>query len=295
MYETFFNIREEPFGVTPDPKFLYMSHNHENALANLSYGIERRRGFIMITGEIGTGKTTICRVLLKNLKDVDTALIINPTLTGGGLLSAIVEDFGLESKRSIKDRIDTINRFLLQRRAEGKNAIVIIDECQRLSRQALEMVRLLSNLETESEKLLQIILVGQPELREKLESAELRQLAQRLVVRYHLEPLGRREVDEYISHRLEVAGSSEEYVKFSSEALEMIFSYTGGFPRLINILCDRILMAAYVEEKRVIDSAVVENAIEDVEGIGRRGASDSPRSHGSLRTYGMPKVRGAEV
>jgi len=293
MYETFFNIHEDPFGVTPNPKFLYMSHNHESAMANLSYGIDRRKGFIMITGEIGTGKTTICRALLRDLINVDTALIINPTLTAGGILTAIVEDFGLEAKRSIKDRIDTLNRFLLERREKGKNAILIIDECQRLSRQALEMVRLLSNLETESEKLLQIILVGQPELREKLESRKLRQLNQRIVVRYNLEPLERKEVEAYISHRLKIAGTSEKYVKFSDNAVEVIFSYTGGFPRLINILCDRILMAAYVEGKRTIDPLVVTMAIEDVEGLGRAAGRAPAKNHASLRSFSMLKTKEA--
>jgi len=269
MYESYFRLKEEPFGVTPNPRFLYMSREHREAIANLSYGIERRRGFIMITGEIGTGKTTICRALLKRLKGVDTALILNPTLSGGGLLSAIAEDFGLDAKRTIKDRIDTINSFLLSGRAAGKNAAVIIDECQSLSKKALEMVRLLSNLETESEKLLQIVLVGQPELREKLESKELRQLNQRIAVRYHLEPLRRPEVEQYIMHRISVASSAENCVEFTEEALENICSYTDGYPRLINILCDRILMAAFVEDKRMISATLVSKAIGDVEGHSR--------------------------
>jgi len=266
MYEPFFNLKEEPFGMTPNPRFLFLSRKHEEALVSLSYGIEKRKGFILITGEIGTGKTTICRALLNRLKDVDSALILNPAITEGGLLSAIIDDFGLTSGRSIKEKIDTLNRFLLERREAGRNAVVIIDESQHLSLKALEMVRLLSNLETEREKLLQIVFMGQPELRKKLESYELRQLNQRIVVRYHLNPLDCGETFDYILHRLKVAGCPEGFLTFTDRAVDRVFRHTGGYPRLINILCDRVLTAAYVENKKVVDKKMVLKAIKDIKG-----------------------------
>ncbi len=293
MYESFFHVTEEPFGVTPNSRFFFKSRKHDDALLSLMYGIERRKGFIMLTGEIGTGKTTLCRTLFNDLKKVDTALILNPTLTGGALLSAIVEDFGLKAKRSIKDRIDSINHFLLEGRVEGRNAVVIIDECQSLSKKALEMIRLLSNLETESEKLLQIVLVGQPELRGKLLDSDLRQLNQRIVVRHHLVPLDRMEVEQYICHRLRVAGAPEGLVKFSDGAIDLIYSYTKGFPRLINILCDRILMAAYVEEKTWIDAAIVSKSIKDVEGVSDISDDVSVNNTGYRRLFNI--FRGPEA
>jgi general secretion pathway protein A len=257
MYETFYNLKEEPFGMAPNPRFLFLSKKHDEALTSISYGVDRRKGFILITGEIGTGKTTICRALLNRLRDVDYALILNPSMIETELLAAIVEDFGINAREGIKDNIDSLNRFLLERRAKGKNAVLVIDESQSLSKEALEMIRLLSNLETETEKLLQIVLMGQPELREKLESRELRQLNQRIAVRYHLEPLDRFETKGYVFHRIKVAGGSGRYIKFTDGATDRIYDFTKGYPRLINILCDRVLMAGYVEEKRVIDEGLV--------------------------------------
>lgn len=266
MYEAFFNLKEEPFGMTPNPKFLFLSKKHEEALACISFGVNERKGFILVTGEVGTGKTTICRTLLNTLKNVDTALILNPSLSEKELLAAIVDDFGLTSGHSIKDKIDTLNHFLLKGSQNERNAVVVIDESQDLSPKALEMARLLSNLETEKEKLLQIVLMGQPELREKLESTELRQLNQRIAVRYHLNPLDDEETRGYVFHRLKVAGYSDEYLKFSDRAIEEIYTYTRGYPRLINILCDRVLMAAYVDNKRSIGGGLVLKAIKDIEG-----------------------------
>lgn len=265
MYETFYNLKEEPFGMAPNPRFLFLSKKHDEALASISYGVERRKGFILITGEVGTGKTTICRALLNRFKNVDSALILNPSMTETELLTAIAEDFGLPAESSIKDNIGNLNRFLLGGRAKGKNAVVIIDESQDLSEKALEMVRLLSNLETETEKLLQIVLMGQPELREKLGSKELRQLNQRIAVRYHLEPLDNPETKKYIFHRLKVAGTSGKYVRFTDGATDRIFDFTKGYPRLINILCDRILTAGYVEDKRVIDEDLVLKSKQELE------------------------------
>lgn len=284
MYEVFFNLREEPFGMTPNPRFLFMSRKHEEALASLSYGIQRRKGFILITGEIGTGKTTLCRAILNNLKDTDTSLILNPSITEGGLLTAIIEDFGITAGRSIKDKVDSLNRFLLERKKEGRNAVVIIDESQHLSSKALEMVRLLSNLETESEKLLQIVFMGQPELRDKLKSRELRQLNQRIAVRYHLNPLDIHETYEYILHRLKVAGADETYLRFTQGAVNKLFRYTSGYPREINTLCDRILMTAYVGNKRIIDEKTVMKAIADLKG---GTAMTSARKWGLRRVFSV--------
>lgn len=271
MYETFFNLKEHPFGMTPDPRFLFLSRKHREALASLSFGIGKRKGFVMITGEIGTGKTTICRALLSKIRDINTALILNPVLSDSELLSAIVEDFGQVNSGSVKSNIDMLNRFLLEATKNRRNNVVIIDESQNLSQKALEMVRLLSNLETEKEKLLQIVLVGQPELKEKLESNELRQLNQRIVVRYHLEPLDRKETRSYIFHRLRVAGCSGKYLRFTEGALERIFVFARGYPRLLNILCDRVLMAAYVEEESLIGKELVSRAISDIEGADFQG------------------------
>lgn len=288
MYESFFNMKEEPFGMTPNPRFLFLSKKHEEALASLSYGINKRKGFILITGEIGTGKTTICRELLNRLKDIDSALILNPSLTEGGLLTAIVDDFGLTSGRSIKEKIDTLNRFLLERREAGRNAVVIIDESQHLSIKALEMVRLLSNLETEREKLIQIVFMGQPELREKLENKELKQLNQRIVVRYHLNPLDCEETFDYILHRLKVAGCPEGFLTFTNGAADRVFRHTKGYPRLINVLCDRVLTAAYVENKKVVDKEMVLKAIKDIEGY----KSSVHNTWGFHRLLGIFRRRG---
>lgn len=269
--------------MAPNPRFLFSSMKHEEALANLFYGIEKRKGFILLTGEIGTGKTTVCRAVLNRLKDVDTALILNPSLTESGLLSAIVDDFGLKSGRSIKEKIDALNRFLLEKRKEGRNAVVIIDESQHLSSKALEMVRLLSNLETEREKLLQIVFIGQPELKEKLKTLELRQLNQRIAVRYHLDPLDYKETSDYILHRLKVAGSPEDCVKFTGSAVDRIFAYTCGYPRLINVLCDRVLTAAYVEGRRIIDKEMISRAITDLGG----DEPSAPKVGGLWRLLGL--------
>lgn len=265
MYERFFFLKEKPFHITPDPRFLYLGRKHGEAIELLAYGINERKGFILLTGEVGTGKTTLCRALLDKLQQgTESALILNPMLSDIELLSTIVHDFGLKpSGRAPRDHIDCLNDFLLERYASGGNAVVIIDEAQHLNPAALEMVRLLSNLETEREKLLQIVLVGQPELREKLKSNQLRQLNQRIIIRYHLDPLDLGETAAYIGNRLEVAGSTGS-VEFTPDALKAIHRGSGGIPRMINIVCDRALTAAYIASKRVIDKKITGLAISEL-------------------------------
>ncbi len=264
MYEKFFYLTEKPFHITPDPKFLFLSSKHREAMDLLRFGIRRRKGFILLTGEVGTGKTTLCRALLGRLHNTDTALVLNPLLGPEELVAAITGDFGLKVRSSsIKDHLDALNRFLLRKAAQGGNAVVIIDEAQNLNPHTMAMVRFLSNLETEKEKLLQIVLVGQPELKHKLMEPELRQLNQRIIVRYHLEPLNAEETEGYIQNRLFVAGCRGT-VSFTSGAVEEVFEGSNGIPRLINIICDRALTAAFVEGKRVIDRRTVERAVDEL-------------------------------
>lgn len=265
MYERFFFLTEKPFHITPDTRFLYLGRKHTEAIELLSYGISERKGFILLTGEVGTGKTTLCRALLDRLPQrTESALILNPMLSGEELLTTIVHDFGLRPAGTTPSAyIDCLNNFLLERYAGGGNAVVIIDEAQHLNPAAMEMVRLLSNLETEREKLLQIVLVGQPELREKLKMRELRQLNQRVTIRFHLDPLDLGETAAYIENRLKVAGSNGS-VEFTAYALQSVHRGSGGIPRMINIVCDRALTAAFVAEKRVIDDGIMGLAISEL-------------------------------
>ncbi|MBI5287179.1 MAG: AAA family ATPase, partial [Deltaproteobacteria bacterium] len=246
MYERFFFLKEHPFHITPDPKFLYLSEKHQEALNLFYFGILEKKGFILLTGEVGTGKTTLCRAILDRLdKKVETALILNPLLSDFDLLWAINEDFGIRvNGTSMKEHLDALNLFLLKKAEEKGNAVVIIDEAQNLNPKTLEMIRLLSNLETEKTKLLQIALVGQPELRDKLKLPELRQLNQRVIVRYHLKPLNLEETKFYIFNRLAVAGGRGN-VRFTIPALQRIYGASYGIPRLINVICDRTLMVAF--------------------------------------------------
>jgi len=259
VYLHFFNLRELPFNLTPDPRFLFLSTQHEEALTHLLYGIHERKGFIEITGEVGTGKTVLCRALLERLdKTVSTALIFNSYLTKMELLQAITDDFGLQPcETTSKGYIDTLNTYLLSEFAAGHNAVVIIDEAQNLESTVLEQLRMLSNLETERGKLIQIILVGQPELRDKLATPQMRQLEQRIAVRFHIHELTRTETEQYITHRMSVAGAAHT-VTWSRRALRLIHHYTGGIPRRINLLCDRILMTAFVRETHRVRAPIVQ-------------------------------------
>lgn len=267
MYERYFGLKEKPFNVTADPAFLFFSRRHKEAFSHLIYGIKERKGFLEITGEIGTGKTTLCKVLLNSLdKDTRTALILNPDLSKFQLLKAILQDLGVSvEKKPGTSLLTRLNEFLIQQLSQRNNVVLIIDEAQNLRVSLLEQIRLLSNLETEKEKLLQIVLVGQPELREKLKSPRLKQLRQRISVRYHILPLDRNEIDKYIGHRLSVAGSTNS-VNFNKEAIEEIYKHSQGIPRLINILCDKALLDAFTRETKSINREMIKECIEELEG-----------------------------
>lgn len=282
MYNKFYDIKEAPFNVTSDPSFLFLSKKHKEALSYLIYGIGQRKGFLEITGEIGTGKTTLCRALLNRLDgNTKTAFILNPDLSQLQLLQVIMEDFGLQiEKKSKMHFFSQLNKFLLEQLTFGNNVVLIIDEAQNLKASVLEQIRLLSNLETEKEKLFQIVLVGQPELRNKLNSPQLRQLRQRIGVRYHILPLDRNEVKDYIYHRLTVAGSKGGII-FEDKALDLIYGYSNGIPRLINIVCDKALLLGFVLETKTIDFDIVMKSINEIEGAphehNKRCAQESRR------------------
>jgi general secretion pathway protein A len=269
MYTSFFGLREKPFAITPDPRYLYLSERHAEALAHLLYGINESGGFIQLTGEVGTGKTTVVRTLLSRVPHhADVAVILNPRVTPVEFLLTICEELGLAiadgDRDSVKQMVDALNRRLLSAHAEGRRIIVLVDEAQNLSIDVLEQVRLLTNLETPTQKLLQIILIGQPELRELLDRTELRQLAQRITGRYHLKPLSREETKGYVRHRLRVAGATEEI--FTPAALSELHRLSLGVPRVINVACDRALLGAYTRETRKITAALVRRAAGEVYG-----------------------------
>jgi general secretion pathway protein A len=269
MYTSFFGLSEKPFAITPDPRYLYLSERHAEALAHLLYGINEAGGFIQLTGEVGTGKTTIVRTLLSRVPHhADVALILNPRITPVEFLLTICEELGLgldEADRdSVKQMVDALNRNLLSAHADGRRIVVIVDEAQNLSAEVLEQVRLLTNLETATHKLLQIILIGQPELRELLDRNDLRQLAQRITGRYHLKPLSREETRQYVRHRLRVAGASGDI--FTPAALREVHRVSSGIPRVINVCCDRVLLGAYTQECRKVTPALVRRAAGEVYG-----------------------------
>jgi general secretion pathway protein A len=269
MYTSFFGLSEKPFAITPDPRYLYLSERHAEALAHLLYGINESGGFIQLTGEVGTGKTTVVRTLLSRVPHhADVAVILNPRVTPVEFLLTICEELGLgiaEADRdSVKQMVDALNRRLLSGHAEGRRIIVLVDEAQNLSIDVLEQVRLLTNLETPTQKLLQIILIGQPELRELLDRTDLRQLAQRITGRYHLKPLSREETKGYVRHRLRVAGATEDI--FTSAALVELHRLSQGIPRVINVACDRALLGAYTQETKKINAGLVRRAAGEVYG-----------------------------
>jgi general secretion pathway protein A len=269
MYTSFFGLSEKPFAITPDPRYLYLSERHAEALAHLLYGINESGGFIQLTGEVGTGKTTVVRTLLSRVPHhADVAVILNPRVTPVEFLLTICEELGLDiaeaDRHSVKQMVDALNRRLLGAHAEGRRIIVLVDEAQNLSIDVLEQVRLLTNLETPTQKLLQIILIGQPELRELLDRTELRQLAQRITGRYHLKPLSREESKGYVRHRLRVAGATQEI--FTPGALIELHRVSQGIPRVINVACDRALLGAYTQEAKKITASLVRRAAGEVYG-----------------------------
>lgn len=257
MYKEFFQLKENPFNVTADSNFFFASSSHSEAYSHLVFGIEHRKGIIAISGEIGTGKTTLCRTLLNGLnKEIKTALILNPKFSDEELLRIILQDLGVKGKFKSKfELVTALNEYLLVESSNGNNVVIIIDEAQNLSTEQLESIRLLSNIETEKEKLLQIILVGQPELEKMLQLPELRQLNQRIAVRYRVESLTKKEVAEYIQHRLKLSATNPylgAQVQFTNPALWAIYRHTRGKPRMINILCDRALLSGFVNGTDVI-------------------------------------------
>jgi general secretion pathway protein A len=269
VYLQFYGLKLAPFDITPNPRFLFHSTKHREAFNHLLYGIRERKGFVQLTGEVGAGKTTLCRALLEQLNGrFSTALILNPVLNGNELMKAIATEFGLPVSSLNLDRLDTlalINEFLLRQAEMGRDAVLIIDEAQNLTEDLLEQVRLLSNIETDDRKLLQIVLLGQPELRDRLDSPRLKQLRQRITVRYHLAPLKRFEVGQYIRHRLTLAGADHGPV-FTRPAVWRVFHYSGGIPRLINAICDKALLAGFVEQSHRINFRMVGRAIRELEG-----------------------------
>lgn len=271
MYSEFFGLNEKPFAITPDPRYLYMSARHADALAHLLYGISESGGFIQLTGEVGTGKTTLIRSVLEQLPaKAEIALILSPQLTTVEFLATIVQELGCTppEERTVKAYIDVLNAYLMRAHAEGRRVVLIVDEAQTLSPELLEQVRLLTNLETAKQKLLQIILIGQPELRELLDKSEMRQIAQRITGRYHLEPLTKDDTRAYVRHRLRVAGAQSDI--FTKRALAALYAHSRGIPRLINVIADRALLAAYTRDQRTVDVKLVNAAAAEVFGVRRR-------------------------
>lgn len=267
MYTDFFGLNEKPFAITPDPRYLYLSRRHADALAHLIYGISESGGFIQLTGEVGTGKTTLIRSLLEQLPEkAEIALILNPQLSSKEFLEGICEELGIETPEgeSVRAVIGSLNTHLLKAHAEGRRIVLIVDEAQTLSPELLEQVRLLTNLETPTQKLLQIILIGQPELRDLLSRPEMRQIAQRVTGRYHLEPLSKLETATYVQHRMRVAGCQTPV--FMRSAVAELYRKSGGIPRIINVVADRALLAAYTQDRTRVDGALVRRAAAEVFG-----------------------------
>jgi general secretion pathway protein A len=276
MYQKFFGLQREPFSIAPDPRYLFLSARHREALAHLLYGVRGGGGFVLLTGEIGAGKTTVCRCFLEQVpRRCNVAYIFNPKQTALELLDSICHDFRVPREHAgggeptVKDHVDALNAFLLRTHASGQNNVLVIDEAQMLSVDVLEQLRLLTNLETNERKLLQIILIGQPELRDLLARPELEQLAQRVIARYHLDALSARETAQYIHHRLAKAGLTRA-VPFDAKAVQRIHTLARGVPRRINLLCDRALLGAYATGTANVDARIVDKAAGEVLGQARR-------------------------
>ena len=288
MYQTFYNLQRKPFEITPDPSFLFPTTRHNEALASLYYGVTARRGFVILTGEVGTGKTLILRSLLGLLRrrDLAFALIFNPILSPLEFLRYIARDFGVPVVSKAKDElIHELNGFLLQRHQKGLTTMLVVDEAHHLSAEILEEIRLLTNLETSQQKLLQIVLAGQPELDQKLDSYELRQLKQRIALRCHLDPLSPNETRAYMGRRLRIAGAPAGDQIFSGPAIEAVFRYSQGIPRLINTVCENALLSGYAKHAAQITAEVIDGVARDLRlGVGARGTEKQWRSRALKRT-----------
>jgi general secretion pathway protein A len=269
MYQSFYGFKEMPFNITPDPRFLYLSPTHQEALQHLKYGVKEKKGFIVLVGEVGCGKTTLCRRFLNELspEHYDTALILNPRVTETQMLKAILTEMGdTKLARSQNDLVAQMNRVLLERIHQGRDIVLIIDEAQNLKFEVLEQIRLLSNLETDKQKLLQIVLMGQPELKEVLAREELRQLRQRILVHYELNPLSAEDVQHYVQHRLTLAGGTGR-PSFTKWAMRAIHRASHGIPRIVNTLCDKALLAAFIRDSDEVNYWDVRRAIRDMNNL----------------------------
>lgn len=289
MYTSYFGFTEKPFSIAPNPRYLYMSERHREALAHLLYGMQGEGGVVLLTGEVGTGKTTVCRCMLSQIPDnTDIAFIVNPKLSALELLATVCDELHIKYKKpakSIKTLTDLLNDHLLSSHANGRHTAVIIDEAQNLDADVLEQLRLLTNLETDEKKLLQIILLGQPELAEKLQKKELRQLSQRITARFHLTPLSRSEVRAYVEHRLAVAGNDSRTI-FPSSVIDRLFRESDGIPRMINLIADRALLGAYAGNVKSVDRAILKQAVCEV--LGERVRPD--RNGTSLLPWSLPST-----
>jgi len=273
VYEEFFGLREQPFGMTPDPRFLYLSEGHQEALARLVYGVKGRKGFVEITGDVGVGKTILSRALLKRLdKETKVSFVTNTHLLPSELLLLILNDLGVKTEETSKGRLLLqLKQVLQEQLVRGANVVVVVDEAQNLDFDLLEELRMLSNFETDADKLIQILLLGQPELATRLNDPRLRQLKQRISIRHRISPLSREESSAYIRHRLGVAGYTDETPLFSKESEDVIFDYSKGLPRSINSLCDNALLTGYVHEESSITPKMIGEIIDELEGVGTRG------------------------
>jgi general secretion pathway protein A len=285
MYLEFYGLKRRPFDMTPDPTFFFPSQKHTEALSSLVYTITEKRGLVVITGEIGSGKTTVCRTLLRKLDpDAKVAMITNTNLTAKQLLEAISSQFGLPTDNRTKvSLLSALNRFLLEQNQSGNSVVLILDEAQNLSVKALEEMRLLSNIETDTQKLVQIMLLGQPELRQKLNMPELEQLRQRVSLRYHLRSLDRNETRRYIQHRLNIAGD-QGAVKFTKGALDSLYRFSRGTPRLINVVCDQALLMGYLREKSKLDHPIIDEIVAEF------SCPDLEQYHKPEKNNGRPKA-----
>ncbi|HTM11126.1 MAG TPA: AAA family ATPase [Verrucomicrobiae bacterium] len=292
MYLNFYGLEKKPFNPTPDPKFLYLTPSHREALAQILYGVQEGKGFIVLTGEVGTGKTTLIQTLLRRLDEkTEVAYIFNSKLPFDALVEYMLRDFGItENLTTVSQRLFALNNFLIERRRLGQNTVLIIDEAQNLDPPALEQVRLLSNFETATEKLLQIFLAGQPELQSKLDLPELRQLKQRISLRCVIRPLTAEETRDYIQHRLRIAGGRRSDI-FTDKAVDRITRYAGGIPRLVNIVCDHALLFGYAEQRRRIDEDTIQQVIAYIEQGERPEHQAKPKWNRSNRS-GWSMVKG---